>query len=307
MKKKYKHWLLFFIFFLLYLGIFLFPSLIIETGIQALTLFKERLFPSIFPFFVLSFLLLNLNFASSISRLFAPLLRGVFHLSTSSSFVFLMSIISGFPSGAKYTALLYQKKQISKATGNYLLLFTHYANPLFVLGSCSLILQNHSLAILIFFCQLISNFLLGFFFRPKEAEEENTSFVKETSSVLPCLSEAINQAMEVLLFMLGSITFFLFVSKIFLVFFPLPPFLQILVTGIFDMTSGIAMTQELSFLPFLQGLCVLTFLVFGGFSVHLQVKNAIKKTDLSYRFFFLGRILQLGIAILLFVSLYPLL
>ena len=307
MKKNYNRMILFALFILLYLGIFCFPSFIMEAGVTALSIFKERLFPSIFPFFVLSFLMLNLGMTEILCRFVDPFFKRVFHLSSSASFVFLMSIFSGFPSGSKYVATLYQEKKLTKEMSHYLLLFTHFANPLFVLGSCGLILVNQTVAFFIFLAQLLSNLVIAFLFRPKEVVAMPHSMEQKSSSLLSSLADAINQAMEVLLFMLGSITFFLFFSKILLSFFPLPPFFQMLVTGLLDMTSGIAMTAELSLPLFLQSLCILSFIVFGGFSVHIQVVNALRKTDLSYRFFFLGRLLQLGIASFLFVLFYALL
>ena len=45
---------------------------------------------------------------------------------------------------------------------------------------------------------------------------------------------------------------------------------------------------------------MLIFITFGSLSVHLQVINAIKNTNLSYTNFFIGRILESIIAVILF-------
>ena len=77
--------------------------------------------------------------------------------------------------------------------------------------------------------------------------------------------------------MLGSITFFMFFSKLITSFLALNPFLETIITGILDMTSGISLVGEINTTLYIKGMLVLTFITFGSFSVHLQVINNIKE------------------------------
>ena len=305
MNRKYKDFTIILLLGGLYLGLFLFPDMIMQAGSSALTIFKEKLFPSIFPFFVLSFLLLNLGFAEKLSKLVEPLMMKIFHIQGKGAFVLLASIISGFPSGAKTIAALYQEKKLTKEEANYLLFFTHFANPLFVLGTCGILLGNQNYAYKIFICQLLSNFILGILLRPKL---EKKKYSLETSnqdtsnySFLKALITAIKAAMDVLLFMLGSVTFFLFASQILLTFIDLPPFLEVIISGILDLTTGVSLTATIDVSSFFQAMIMLSFITFGSFSVHLQVINALQDKNLSYHNFLIGRIIQTAIALLLFL------
>ena len=168
MKKKYQELLAVLIILFIYLGIFVNPNLIIESGIKSITIFKEKLFPSIFPFFVLASLLLELGIANKLSIKLNPIFKRIFHVEGNSSFIILVSIISGFPSGSKYITNSYKENTINKETANYLLTFTHFANPLFVLGTCGIILNSLSLAYKILIIGIISNIILGIILRPKE-------------------------------------------------------------------------------------------------------------------------------------------
>ena len=67
-----------------------------------------------------------------------------------------------------------------------------------------------------------------------------------------------------------------------------------------DLTSGINLVPTLSISIELKALLMLIFITFGSLSVHLQVINAIKNTNLSYTNFFIGRILESIIAVILF-------
>lgn len=300
MKRKYQELLSVLIILFLYLGIFLKPKLIIESGILSINIFKTKLFPSIFPFFTLASLLLELGIANKISKKLNYFIEKLFHVSGNSAFIILISIISGFPSGSKYIALSYKNKTIDKKTANYLLSFTHFANPLFILGTCGIILNSLSLAYKILFIQIISNIILGIILRPKEIIYSPIDNY-QTKSFLEALIKAINEAIKILLFMLGSITFFMFFSKLLTSFLSLNNFYNTIITGILDMTSGISLVSSINTTTYIEGLLVLTFITFGSLSVHIQVINNIKEEDLNYKYFFIGRIIETAIALLLYI------
>lgn len=302
MKRKYHYLLGFIIIMFSYLGIFCFPNIMINSSINALLIFREKLFPSIFPFFVLSFLFINMGYPLILNKYFKNITRKIFHLSENTTFILLMSIISGFPSGAKYIVKDYNNNYITKEEGNQLLLFTHFANPLFVLGTCGILLNSKRLAYKILICQLLTNIILGILVRPKNITiTKKKEVVFSTPSLISILPDAINEAMEVLIFMLGSITIFQFFTNCFLLFTNESVFFKTIFTGIMDLTSGINLVPTLSISIELKALLMLIFITFGSLSVHLQVINAIKNTNLSYTNFFIGRILESIIAIILFL------
>ena len=302
MKRKYHYLLGLIIILFSYLGIFCFPNIMINSSINALLIFREKLFPSIFPFFVLSFLFINMGYPLILNKYFKNITRKIFHLSENTTFILLMSIISGFPSGAKYIVKDYSNNYITKEEGNQLLLFTHFANPLFVLGTCGILLSSKRLAYKILICQLLANIILGILVRPKNiTTTKKKEVVFSTPSLISILPDAINEAMEVLIFMLGSITIFQFFTNCFLLFTNESVFFRTIFTGIMDLTSGINLVPTLSISIELKALLMLIFITFGSLSVHLQVINAIKNTNLSYTNFFIGRILETIISIILFL------
>ena len=302
MKRKYHYLLAFIIIMFSYLGIFCFPNIMINSSINALLIFREKLFPSIFPFFVLSFLFINMGYPLILNKYFKNITRKIFHLSENTTFILLMSIISGFPSGAKYIVKDYSNNYITKEEGNQLLLFTHFANPLFVLGTCGILLNSKRLAYKILICQLLANIILGILVRPKNITiNKKKEVVFSTPSLISILPDAINEAMEVLIFMLGSITIFQFFTNCFLLFTNESVLFKTIFTGIMDLTSGINLVPTLSISIELKALLMLIFITFGSLSVHLQVINAIKNTNLSYTNFFIGRILESIIAIIIFL------
>ena len=301
MKRKYQELLAVLIILFIYLGIFINPKLIIESGITSINIFKTRLFPSIFPFFVLASLLLNLGLADKISRKINFIIKRVFHIEGISSFIVVISIISGFPSGSKYISDCYKKGLINKRISNYLLTFTHFGNPLFILGTCGIVLNDITIAYKILIINIVANIILGIILRPKEIISSNYTLKNEKVTFMEALPNAINDAIKLLLFMLGSITFFMFFSKLLTSLINLNDFYTVIITGILDLTSGVSMVNTLNISSYLQGLIVLSFITFGSLSVHLQVINNIKEQDLSYKYFFIGRIIETSLALILYL------
>ena len=141
---------------------------------------------------------------------------------------------------------------------------------------------------------------MGIILRPKSSESFKISPYK-ANSFLEALPNAINEAVKLLLFMLGSITFFMFLAKLISSFFNLNPFITTIITGLLDLTSGISLVGNLSLDLTIKGLIILSFITFGSLSVHIQVLNNIKEQDISYKYFLMGRIIQTALALLLYL------
>ena len=123
----------------------------IYTGLTFLTKF----FPVSFIFFTISSLLINNGLIETIYK--------YFHINSTKLYVLILSLISGFPSGAKYTKDLLDKKLITSIEANQIIMFSHFPNPLFILGSVSSILKSKTLAYKILFFLVYMIDFLGFF------------------------------------------------------------------------------------------------------------------------------------------------
>jgi sporulation integral membrane protein YlbJ len=292
---------------------------ILETVKFSLIIWQSNIFPSLFPFFVISDLLINCGFASFLGELLKPLMQRLFRLKGEAAFALVFSMLSGFPSGAKFTKELYLKGMIDEHEAAKILTFTHFSNPLFIMGAISIMfLNNQEVGLLILFCHYISNFIIGILFRSYHiSENDNTRIslrravnsmhntrITSQKNLGQLISNALINSINTLLLILGVITMFLIITTIIDNIINLDTYHQSILNGVFEMTQGL---KYVSLLPIpLKNKAVLAtmFISFGGLSVHMQTISIISDTKIKYFPFLIARILHASISGILLYLLF---
>ncbi len=122
-----------------------------EAAKGALLLCATSVIPALFPFFVLTGLMVNCGIVTSVGKIFAPLADKVFKSSGTGAVVFVIGILCGYPTGAKVISELYLSGRLTKEESERLLAFCNNSGPLFVIGAVgSGMLGNKNLGIVIY-------------------------------------------------------------------------------------------------------------------------------------------------------------
>ena len=95
--------------FLAMIGLIAFPDDTVTAAKDGLSLCFNIIVPSLFPFFVLSALLVELGFARYLGRFLEKVMRPLFNVSGECSLAFALGFIGGYPTGAKTAIAIYQK------------------------------------------------------------------------------------------------------------------------------------------------------------------------------------------------------
>ncbi|AIQ54703.1 sporulation integral membrane protein YlbJ [Paenibacillus sp. FSL R7-0331] len=114
-----------------------YPASTLAAALRGLAIWWDVLFPSLFPFFVISEMLLGFGVVHLFGALLDPLMRPLFNIPGSGGFVAAMGYVSGYPVGAKLTAKLREQQLVSRAEGERLVAFTTSSDPIFLLGAVS--------------------------------------------------------------------------------------------------------------------------------------------------------------------------
>ena len=114
--------------------ILLCPKEAFDGARSGLFLWFETLLPTLFPFMVLTNLLLHTQALSYITQVLKPILCPIFKVSETGSFAILCGFLCGYPMGAKVIASLCREQRISRSEGQYLLSFCNNTSPMFLLN-----------------------------------------------------------------------------------------------------------------------------------------------------------------------------
>lgn len=284
---------------------------ILEAVSFSLNIWTNNIFPSLFPFFVLSEILINYGLIELLSELFRPVMQRVFKINSSAAFVFIMSIFTGFPSSARYTRDLYQKGLLNEYEATKVLMFSHFSNPLFILGTVSILfLNNKEIGLLILISHYISNLIIGIMIRnyhPSHPEKTQVSIkkailkmhykrIENKLSFGEILTKALINSIDTLLLILGVVTMFLVITTIIDANLNLTNYHQAILNGFVEMTQGLKYISMLEIPLKLKAVLSTLIISFGGLSVHTQVMSILSDTKVKYLPFLTARIIHASIS-----------
>lgn len=292
--KKYSNNIIVFLSFIILILIILNKTLVSDTIISSFYIWFNTMLPSMFPIFILSDILITYNFTDCLPKRLINYLSKLFNISNNAVFVFLLSMVSGFPVNAIIIKNSYDKKMLSKKECEHLLYFTHFSNPLFILNTVGIFyLRNNTYGIIILISHILSNIIIALLLRNRNYPTTNyISLNNNCQSFGSVLSNSINKAISSLLMIAGTVALFLILSTLLTHIFHLNTYLSTFVQGILEMTMGLSNLSKLNIDNLYKVILSTSLLSFGGLSIHLQVYSSIDNS-FSYRNYFIGRIYQI--------------
>ncbi len=282
--------------------IFLYSNNIKENVIFVISTWKDNLIPSIFPFLLLSNLLIEYGFVNFISKIFGVIVSKIYNLPKKASFAIIGSIFTGFPTGAKYTKDLLINNDINIEDANHLITFTSFSNPIFVISVIGEgLLKSKNIGIIIFIIHLLTGLIIGLFFKKKNSYTyNNNKLIKYNNSFITNLINSINDSFHILVNILGIIIFFSILIEIIDTFIE-KNIVTYIVKGFLEITSSIINISQSNYSLKLKASLIGSFISFNGLSVHFQIKSIIEGTPIQYRKYLIARILH---SLLCFICLY---
>lgn len=291
--------------FIVMISVFLIFELLFNKNIiyasimYALNLWVNSLIPSLFPFFIISNILINYNINNYIPKIFKNICKKMFNISDNMVVIFLLSMISGFPSNAKNAKIMYDKGKISLCEANHILLFSHFANPIFILSTVAIFFfHNERMGIIALMSHYLSNFILGILFRGTFNLNTYSNYEEkiETKSFANIFILSIRDSIDTIITICGILTVFLIISTVVVDLFNFNEYNSMIVKSIFEITIGIEALSKLDLALSFKTIIISAILSFGGLCVHMQVISQIANTNIKYIYFFIGRVYQMLIS-----------
>lgn len=302
-KKFVKNIGTLFLALLLLLGMLVFPKLSVSFALSSLNLWFTKMIPTLFPFMVLSGILIRMNLVRPLCAPLRPVSRLLFGVEENGAFCILIGFLCGFPMGAKVVSDLYKRKELSLKEAEYLLSFCNNIGPIYFCGYVLVTLQtDHKLP-----------FLFGMYGIPllygilRAHQKDRTPYAvcrdslsekkEEASRFMDALDSSILAGIENITKLGGYMIFFNLFNMLPRILMQKGVFscfsyegrirLTYFFSCFFEISNGVNLVGNKE--PFL----VLTMLSFGGICCMAQTYSLIKDTSLSIIKYGLNKLLFL--------------
>jgi len=269
-------------------------KVVLESVNFSISIWKDNLFPTLFPFLVVSSMLIELDFTKSIGKIICKPISKIFNISYESVLVFISSLIGGFPTGAKLTTNLVKKGLIDTKEASRLLMFTSFTNPMFILGFIYTLIPIKKIVYIILISHTLSGILIGIIFR-SHVKTNNTPKQNKKEIYLPfgsLFSKSIMDSINTMFLLLGIITIFSLIVSFFEITFNINPLIKSIISGIFEMTQGIKNISCLNINILFKTILITLIISFNGISIHIQVLSIISSEKIKYKPYLLARIIH---------------
>lgn len=274
---------------LLVIYFILYPKVCIESSLKGARLFFNSVFPTLFPFLIITSLLMEYDGINIYSNTIGKFICTPLGLSKNSSFALIISALCGYPLGGKYSCELYEKKLIDSYEFKKLINVASNTSPLFLIGAVATTMLNNSNSGYIL---LISNYLsciIMAFLLPRINTKDY--YISNSKNHVPNLGVALKNSVDtslktcfnvgsfiiifsvVLAIIKNNVIYNIVLSKISNTFYIEKDLLSGVILGLVEITNG-CYYLSMSSLDFKIKLSLVSFLCsFSGLCIIAQVHS----------------------------------
>lgn len=228
----------------------------------------KTVIPSLFPFLFLSALLTNGLWGGQAFWMHS--VGKKLGIPEGAESVLISAVLGGYPAGAQIVGSAYQGGTLSEADAKHLLSFCSNAGPAFLFGMTAAMFPDKETVWALWVIQLLSAALTAI--TGRHSPEHPAAL----PAADPSLSELLFRTIRVMATICGWVLLFQMVST-FLekwILFLLPPEIQVLVTGLLELSSGCVCLNLVESIPLRFLICSIC-LSFGGLCVTMQTISVI--------------------------------
>ena len=277
-------------------------SLILSLGrgfssltLEGINLWIALILPAMLPYFFITAMLSSLSITGKLVGKFSPLTNRLFNTSGACGYAFFMSLIAGYPIGAKIVCDLKEKGAINESEGVRASTFCSTSSPMFLINSVGAIMFNNSaFGLILFASNVVSAIIIGIIFSNyNKGQKPNNSAFISSQKIDNILYESAYSAVISVLVVGTIITVFYILSSLLFKFNILSPIINFLALitgdfgtakaltfGLIESTSGLKILSTLSITRLTLPLCAF-ICGFGGLSVIMQSVAYLKKAKIK--------------------------
>ena len=257
-----------------------------KSAYDALKMCASVIIPSLFPYMVISSLLVQTGASDQIGRWLSNPIKSAFRLPGCAASAVVLGALCGFPVGAKTACQLYERGSITKRECERLIAIANNTGPSFVIEVVGAhFWGSRGIGLTIYLAQILSSVLLGWITSRKETKPTDPPTIHTSRcDLLQCLTASVTHSARSVVSVCGFIVFFAVVTSLIgQIVAALPiPFAAPLLGAVLEFSTGAASASDVGGIygAFLTGFTV----SWSGISVFAQCKAFTAPHGISLRF-----------------------
>lgn len=267
------------------------PAEFLGYTLDGLTAWALNVLPSVLVFVFFTKVLVGLGTVEKVSKIFTRPMKALYGAPKLSAYVFLMSIISGYPVGSKMTADLYESGKITRTEAFRMSAFCSNSGPMFIIGAVGAgMMKNVTFGYIIFIAHVVSALLNGLLYRKLKVAELPREKLESVAKQSDMGSMVLDSALAMI--SVGTIIaiFFVVIASLNPVLSLLPAPISAILSGMIEITKG---CQLLSSIGGKFAAVAASFVItFGGISTVLQSLTMLGKLKMPAKLFILQKFTQ---------------
>ncbi|MCM1183795.1 MAG: hypothetical protein NC337_10515 [Roseburia sp.] len=269
------------------------PASTFQYAYQGLYQWAVRMVPTLFPFMMLSSIMIYSGADIELGKLLNIVLKRVYSYSRYGLYAVFMGFLCGFPMGAKVISELYENKKINRSEALSLLSFCNNIGPAYFLGIVLPMLKtcgcHNSLPFLfgMYGIPAVYGIVLSHVRPPADHGNHTPSLPAQglTASMPSILKRACLENTQSLILLGGYITF-TNSFRILLDFVPISSDISAVASSFVEIIGGIQAIYTTSLGNPAKVFWIMTSLCFGGISCFLQTSCFLEKSKLPLLYYF---------------------
>lgn len=307
--------------------ILFYPSEIITTTKDALNLWASIVVPSLLPFFIGAEILVGLGVVKFIGVLLEPFMTKYFKVPGEASFIFTMSMTSGYPIGVKLASKLESLGTVTTSEAQRISSFASTSGPLFIFGAVAVgMFHSPKVGYIIgashYLGAIMVGIVMALFARDvqyksipsdeniimKSVREMDNARRKDGRSLGKLLSDAVMESISTLLLIGGILVIFsVFIKEIQILGVPdfiihlinnnpsgkLNELVNICLYGMTEITLGSRSCASATFIDYNTRIVLATMIIsWSGLSIHAQVASVLSNSKISMPRYIFSKLLH---------------
>ena len=257
-----------------------------KSAYDALKMCASVIIPSLFPYMVISSLLVQTGASDQIGRWLSNPIKSAFRLPGCAASAVVLGALCGFPVGAKTACQLYERGSVTKWECERLIAIANNTGPSFVIEVVGAhFWGSRGMGLMIYVAQILSSVLLGWITSRKKTKPTDTQTIYTSRcDLLQCLTTSVTHSARSVVSVCGFIVFFAVVTSLIgQIVAALPiSFAAPLLGAVLEFSTGAASASDVGGIygAFLTGFTV----SWSGISVFAQCKAFTAPHGISLRF-----------------------